>query len=513
MKPTLLYIILLSCLVASCKESARNTNRDVTLETFADFAQTEWTVSSHQIRMKLDSMVRNDTDELNADLHVKRYYRNQGSLLWIDRVGVDERADTVLSYLKTVEEFGFSARRFCVPEIERDLQAIRSLDFDKRRLNVNTLMARLEYRLTKAYLRYVTGQRFGYLNPTFIFNRLDSLDTNKNDSVKRPVRFRGLFDIDMDHASKDFYQQALGKITSDSLSLFLHEIQPTNAYYDDLRHCLNENPSQLSKARRALILCNMERARWRQKDEPRQHEKYVMVNIPSFHLMAIDHQDTLTMRIGCGSNETKTPLLTSQVKRMDINPKWFIPRSIIEKDIIHRVSRSYLESRNFYVLDRKTGREVDPSRVTPAMLRDPNFAVVQRGGEGNSLGRIIFRFDNNFSVYLHDTSSKGVFSQEDRGVSHGCVRVEKPFELAVFMLEDKNQKLTDKMQYSMTADSLSDKSKVIGSVAVKPPVPLYIAYYTLYPMAGKGKRPHWVEYPDVYGYDRVIYDFLKKHYL
>lgn len=56
-----------------------------------------------------------------------------------------------------------------------------------------------------------------------------------------------------------------------------------------------------------------------------------MVNIPSFHLMAVDDKDTLTMRIGCGTTETKTPLLTSAIKRMDVNPVWIVPRSIIEK--------------------------------------------------------------------------------------------------------------------------------------------------------------------------------------
>lgn len=72
-----------------------------------------------------------------------------------------------------------------------------------------------------------------------------------------------------------------------------------------------------------------------------------MVNIPSFHLMAVDEKDTLTMRIGCGTTETKTPLLTSSIKRMDVNPVWIVPRSIIEKDMIHYFSRSYCKRRGF----------------------------------------------------------------------------------------------------------------------------------------------------------------------
>lgn len=236
-----------------------------------------------------------------------------------------------------------------------------------------------------------------------------------------------------------------------------------------------------------------------------------MVNIPSYHLMAVDDKDTLTMRIGCGTTETKTPLLTSTIKRMDVNPIWIVPRSIIEKDMIHYFSRSYCERRGFYVMDRRTGKELNMNQVHAGLLRDPMYAVVQRGGKGNSLGRLIFRFDNNFSVYLHDTSNRDFFKQQNRGVSHGCVRVEKPFELAKFILKDKSEKFLDNLNYCMTADSLNDKKRIIHSIKVEPAVPLYLAYYTIYPT--KGNTPAgWSEYPDVYGFDKAIYQYLIKNY-
>ena len=113
----------------------------------------------------------------------------------------------------------------------------------------------------------------------------------------------------------------------------------------------------------------MERCRWRQYDNPWQHEKYVVVNIPSFHLMAIDHQDTLSMRIGCGASKTKTPILNSHIKRMELNPQWFVPRSIVLHDMIHRVgNHGYFRARNYYVREVATGKEVDLNRVTRSML-------------------------------------------------------------------------------------------------------------------------------------------------
>lgn len=508
---TLKLIIALSLtmgIFSSCQEKVASTTRYVSLEEYRAFGSADMSISSQRIRSVIDSMVRNDKDELTADFRTRSYYLQEGNFLWINRHGLTAQADTLLEYLRTVERMGFSAQRFCVSQIANDIHSVRSLAYDGQH-PINKVLGRLEYRLTKAYLRYVTGQRFGYMNPTYIFNRIDTLKPTKPDTLKRAVSYRGLFDIKMEHGGNGFYQMALGKIRNDSVPAFLHEIQPQSDFY----HALEQEyaSGKGSKEWRVKVLCNMERSRWRLADYPQQHKRYVFVNIPSFHLMAVDEKDTLTMRIGCGSYETKTPLLTSAIKRMDVNPRWVVPRSIAERDMVHYFSRSYCERRGFYVMDRRTGKEVPMNMVHSGMLHDPQYAVVQRGGKGNSLGRLIFRFDNNFAVYLHDTSSPEVFSRQDRGVSHGCVRVEKPFELAKFILKDKEEKLLDDLNYCMTADSLNDKSRIIGSIKVEPKMPVYLAYYTIYPMAGKD-RGGWEEYPDVYGFDKVIYEFLTKNY-
>lgn len=464
---------------------------------FDALSEIRYGIHAERIRQHIGTLAAQDCDSMAADYRTRRYYRNGGMFLWIDRKGVDHRADTLVARLRSVSDMGFSLSKFCVAQITEDLHAVRALQVDEESLD--RVLARLEYCLTKAYLRYVAGQRFGFVNPAFVLNRLDTIESVRPDSVRRPVRYRGLFDIPMDHASHAFFATAMRKVRNDSVAEFLEEVQPRGEFYEALRERLN---SGLSKNMRATVLCNMERCRWRMGDSPQQHQRYVLVNVPSMHLMAIDHADTLTMRIGCGSNKTKTPLLTSRVKRMDVNPKWFIPRSIVERDILHHAgNRHYFENRRFYVVERRTGREVDLSQVSQAMLLDPAYAVVQRGGKGNSLGRIIFRFDNNFSVFLHDTSSRGVFQQADRSVSHGCVRVEKPYELAEFLMGSGKEALKEKVLYCMTADTIADRSKVVGSVPVEPEVPIFITYYTLYPMA----QGRIVEYPDIYGYDEVIY--------
>ena len=120
---------------------------------------------------------------------------------------------------------------------------------------------------------------------------------------------------------------------------------------------------------------------------------------------------------------------------------------------------------------------------------------------------------------MHDTSNRGVFSRGDRSVSHGCIRVEKPYELAVFMLKDKDEKLMEKMKYSMTVkygrhrtedDDANDpinRKLMIRSQKVEPQVALFITYYTLYPNA----EGTLVRYDDIYGFDPVIYEKIKKY--
>ena len=150
---------------------------------------------------------------------------------------------------------------------------------------------------------------------------------------------------------------------------------------------------------------------------------------------------------------------------------------------------------------------------------------MQSGGEGNALGRIIFRFDNNFAVYLHHTSTTDVFDRADRDVSHGCVRVERPYALAAFLLGKGHEDDLRRISYSMTADisplgkdkkELTDDEQqildtlqrdlLVNSVKVSPSIPLFITYNTFLPLAGGRFMPC----RDVYGYDAVLLRELKQ---
>jgi murein L,D-transpeptidase YcbB/YkuD len=164
-------------------------------------------------------------------------------------------------------------------------------------------------------------------------------------------------------------------------------------------------------------------------------------------------------------------------------------------------------------LEKRSGKELDPKDVTRKMLLSGDYRIRQDNGEGNSLGRLILRFPNNFAVYLHDTNNKSAFRREKRMVSHGCIRVEQPLDLAIFVLDKPEDEDIDKIRTAIglpplsedfeqdTTDTAEIKMEIMH---VKPTVPVMISYFTLYPdIHGK-----WQSHPDLYGYDKVILEKL-----
>lgn len=504
----LIYLYVLVCVFSACQEEQENPNKNLTLEAFSEMRRPDFAVDSREIRKHLKVLARTDNGDLTADKHIRRHYEEERPFLWIDRHGIDERADSLMTFLEQVEQSGLSPDVFRRKQLTIDMERIRSLDVGDSVKDINLVLARLEYNLTKAFMRYCVGQRFGYLNAEYVMNHCDVKDS---DSLH--VTYYQLFDIKVKRPKESFFAGMVRKISHDSVAMFLHEVQPKNALYPKLVEYLNTG--NLTESQRLTTLCNIERARWYLEDAPEQYKKYVLVNVPAYRLYAVCPDSTMSMRVGCGTKKSKTPLLTSKINRMDLNPQWFVPKSIA-KGIVY--SHGYLRRNNMYIFDRKQGK-LDPSYASYSKIMEGKQYIVQRGGPGNSLGRIIFRFPNNHSVYLHDTSTPWVFDRSYRAVSHGCVRVQRPFDLARFLLKDPEDDILEKIRYSMTADLRPhdgeteeehpeiDKDMLVSQVKVNPEIPVFITYYTLYP----NQEGVLTEYKDVYGYDRALKERLKPY--
>ena len=444
-----------------------------------------------------------DTSKWEADKTVRQYYAERThEPLWYAQAGVTEQADLLLEQLqREIPSHGLNPEAFFLSEIESDLEIVHKLAFDSVGQSINEVLPRLEYHLTKAYVRYTIGQRYGFIRPDQVFNHRDY----KTDGTG----YARLFDYEVKAPD---YQEPLRKLTSPDRITYLQTSVPTHSLYKTLQ-------SQLARTKDTIecqkILVNLERCRWQMtRPEGRNHQ--VVVNIPSLQLWAVCPDSVLPMKICCGAVPTKTPLLSSEITHMQVNPEWIIPPSIVKGEVaVHGGDSAYFARNRYYIVDRQAGDTLDPKTVTSDRLRTGGLRVGQRGGAGNSLGRIVFRFANNFGVYLHDTNNRGAFNRERRTLSHGCVRVQKPFELACFLLQGADEWTLDKIRLAMDMKPETDRGreyleeheedprplKIITYRDVLPRVPVYIIYYTAYPDPGTGEVAFW---PDLYGYDQTI---------
>lgn len=494
--------------VGCSKKPTEHPFQHISYETFAEQRNNDYAVSNLRIRMFIDSFRLAERDTSYVDILTNRYYAEHRPYLWIDRMGTDSRPDTLLQWLDSIESEGLNPLHFYIHLLRENLNRLQRLDFDKINTASRT-MAAIEYYLTKSYLRYTCGQRFGYVNPRKYYNHLIK---DKQDTTGR--RYMTLFASAVDEFGPAFFHTAITSARRHTVGTFLMEVQPKSPLYHRMKRQYNK-PGLTATERRCLAV-NMERSRWHLHQA--EEYKYVEVNLPAQQLTAFDGGgNSLTMKICFGSIDHKTPIISSKITRLELNPFWIIPKSIIKKDIVKHIGdTSYFAIKRFKIVDLNTGEYISPLAATQEMLESKRYIVRQDKGEDNSLGRMIFRFPNHFSIYLHDTNNKEAFNCEWRAVSHGCIRLEKPYDLAIFLLDNPEEDYIDEIRLSLNMEPLTDYGrelkdkktfKPLKYCEYKPAIPLNIIYYTCYPTADNGD---FVYYPDIYHYDNGLYQLLSE---
>ncbi len=223
------------------------------------------------------------------------------------------------------------------------------------------------------------------------------------------------------------------------------------------------------------IELNMERWRWIPHDLGNRH---LLVNIPDFRMSIVENDEIrMSMRIIVGKDYTATPVFSGTIRHLQLNPYWNIPHGIAVEEILPKIrqDRDYLEHQKIKVFHswRENAPEIDPGTVNWNEVDDRGFSfkLRQEPGPLNPLGRMKFLFPNKFAVYLHDTPAQGLFRHPARGFSHGCIRVEKPLDLAAVLLQDDTR-------YSREKISGWIESGVQETISLREPVPVHILYWT-----------------------------------
>jgi murein L,D-transpeptidase YcbB/YkuD len=245
----------------------------------------------------------------------------------------------------------------------------------------------------------------------------------------------------------------------------------------------------------AQINLNLERSRWLPDELGKE---YLMVNVPAFDLKIIKNKrEDLRMRVVVGKEFNSTPIFRDTMEYIVFSPDWTVPRSIATKEILPIVQRNpdYLLTNNYQIYDSWDARDtmaLDPHSIDWDSLSEDNFSyrVVQGPGTGNALGAVKFMFPNKMDIYLHDTPADHLFNRSERAFSHGCVRVEKPKELAEYLLRD-NDKWNEE---TITEAMQQDKPE---NVKLPRKLPVYLVYFTAY--TDENGRLNFRD--DVYGHD------------
>ncbi len=249
------------------------------------------------------------------------------------------------------------------------------------------------------------------------------------------------------------------------------------------------------------IRLNLERGRWVLDN---LEDDFVVVNIAGFRVYLYrDRKPVWSTRVVVGKTYHKTPVFRSLLKYIVFNPTWTVPYSIATKEMLPAIQQdpNYLSARNFDVKDRN-GDIIDPASVDWSQVTRRNFGYtfVQRPGASNALGEIKFIFPNQHSVYLHDTPSKSLFVRAERTFSHGCIRVDGPFDFAEVLLQQDgwNREMID-------AEIAGRKTR---SVFLSQPLPVLLLYWTA--EIGEDGQIHF--YNDVYERDQKILTALDSPY-
>jgi murein L,D-transpeptidase YcbB/YkuD len=234
----------------------------------------------------------------------------------------------------------------------------------------------------------------------------------------------------------------------------------------------------------------------------------IVANIPEFRLRAYDenYKVALTMNVVVGkAYNHNTPVFSDTMKYVVFRPYWSVPYSIAKAEFLPRIASDpdYLAKKGFEVVNNRQ-EVVTSGTVTSEMLaqlRAGKLFIRQTPGPKNSLGLVKFIFPNSYSVYMHDTPAQEFFAKSRRDFSHGCIRLEKPADLAVWVLRDNPGWDVDRVRRAMNESPNQQ-------VNLARPIPVLIVYGTV--IVTEDGLVHF--YDDIYGHDAALEKVLAKGY-
>ena len=261
------------------------------------------------------------------------------------------------------------------------------------------------------------------------------------------------------------------------LNAVLNAIEPSTTEYTILKEELRKQIQMGNHRKSEEVISAINLYRWVHHFN---FEEYILVNIPSATLFYYEREEMkLQMKVVAGKPATKSPRFSSWCNEVILYPFWNVPRNIGLKELLPVFKRSpeSLEKMNMQVIG-SNGKAIDRHSINWAKYNRSNFPYRFRQCTGceNSLGVIKFNLTDPFDVYLHDTNFKIAFLKDTRFLSHGCIRIEQPIELANYLLDDKLDSNFLKACY---------KNMEPKTIKLAAPVPVFVVYLPVEVIADK----------------------------
>jgi murein L,D-transpeptidase YcbB/YkuD len=411
-----------------------------------------------KIRAILLDTESNQTPEVETELLMSSLY-----FFYADRVfkGIDPKKSTELGWYLPRKKQSYGNR---LDSLLQDPSLINKPDKD---------LVGQYYQLKEVLQNYRNIENKGGWSQIMLPPKMKSLQPGDTSAVILQIRNRLFSSGDLtNNSQKNNYDSELlaGVLKYKERHSFTPDAELLPKHIKDMNIPVNE--------RIKTLMVNMERCRWLSPNLTK-NKKYIVVNIPSFTLTYFkDGQPALISKVVVGKSLNKTVVFSGQMSQIIFSPYWNVPPSILRKEILPAIAKN----RNYLA---KHDMEWVGNRVR------------QRPGEQNALGKVKFVFPNSHIIFMHDTPSKSLFNEEKRAFSHGCIRVEKPRDLAIMVLEGDKNWPVEKIDIAMNRE-------VEKTYNLKTKIPVYIGYFTAW--VDREGEVHF--YDDVYGHDARLLETL-----
>jgi len=344
--------------------------------------------------------------ELKADSLVQKFYAiNHEPLYWFASRKDIKRAKEWLTAIETAKESNIVSRKLMTGQIRTAMLP--------KNIRNNDLKANTDKQITGLILNFL--KELQTINVHFDY---DEVSVSTPDSV--------------------YIHQLMNSKDKGSVSNLISEFDCPDHDYQVLKKSLKDSITDKNSLKYKSVVQSMNILKYLAAN--RQPE-YIVANIPETKVRYYQNGKLkLQMKSVVGKKKNPTPTIASYITNIVTFPAWNVPFSVASKELLPKIQKDerYLERNNFEVVDAK-GNVIDDSDLNWDSYTEKNFPYFFRESTGpnNSLGVLKFNLGNPFSIYLHDTNSKGAFAKDSRFLSHGCVRLEKPIELADLLTRGK----------------------------------------------------------------------------